>query len=148
MAKSYVLKKNFFLLKDNLLYRILLCSGKPQPESAIGIHISLPFAASFPSPSPSHPSKVDTEPLFEFLSHTANSHWLPILHMVMEVSIRKVFMSQILSSWSPAMILGRSFYLVSLSPQTQYSSPCQSLGPDCGSRMVDLLCLGKFFLSH
>ena len=36
-----------------------------------------------PSPSPSHPSRLIHSPCLSFLSHTANSHWLPILHMVM-----------------------------------------------------------------
>ena len=40
-----------------MLYRILLSSIKPQHESAIGIHISPPFGASLPSPTPSHPSR-------------------------------------------------------------------------------------------
>ena len=56
-------------------------------ESAIGIHISSPFSNSLPSPSPSHLSKLIQSPCLSFLSHTANSHWLFILHMVMEVSM-------------------------------------------------------------
>ena len=39
-------------------YRILLFSLKPQHESAIGIHISLSFQTSLPSPSLSHPSRL------------------------------------------------------------------------------------------
>ena len=52
-------------------------------ESAIGIHISFPFWTSLPSPSPSHPSRLIQSPCLSFLSRTANSHWLSILHMVM-----------------------------------------------------------------
>ena len=73
-----------FFIEGKLLYRILLFSVKPQYESAIGIHISTPFWNSFPSPSPSQPSRLIQSPCLSFLSHTANSHWLSILHMVME----------------------------------------------------------------
>ena len=38
---------------------------------------------SLPSPSPSLPSRLSQSPCVSFLSHTANSHWLSILHMVM-----------------------------------------------------------------
>ena len=51
----------------------------------IGIHISPPFWTSLPSPSPSHPSRLIQSPCF--LSHTVNSHWLSILHIVMSVSM-------------------------------------------------------------
>ena len=36
-----------------------------------------------PIPSPSHPSRLIQSPCLSFLSHTANSCWLSILHMVM-----------------------------------------------------------------
>ena len=49
-----------------MLYRILLFSVKLQCESAIGIHISPSFWTFLPSPSLSHPSRLITEPLFEF----------------------------------------------------------------------------------
>ena len=39
------------------------------------------------SPSPSHHSRLIQSPCLSFLSHTANSHWLSILHMVMQVSM-------------------------------------------------------------
>ena len=65
-----------------MLYRILLFSVKPQHESAIDVHISPPFCNSLPSPSPSHPSRLIQNPCLSFLSHTANSHWLSILHLV------------------------------------------------------------------
>ena len=53
----------------------------PSPESAIGIHISPPFWASLLSPSPSHHSRLIQSHCLSFLRHTANSHWLSILHM-------------------------------------------------------------------
>ena len=61
-------------------------SVKPQHESAIGIHISPPFWSSLPSASPCHSSRLTQSPCLSFLSHTANSHWLSILHMVISVS--------------------------------------------------------------
>ena len=74
-------KKSFFLIGGQLLYRILLFSVKPQHESGIGIHISPPCWNSLPSSS--QPSRLIQSPCLSFLNHTANSHWLSILHMVM-----------------------------------------------------------------
>ena len=73
---------NLFI-EGYLLYRILLFSVKSQHESAIGIHISPPFWISFPSASPSHPSRLIESPCLSFLSHTANSCWLSILNTAM-----------------------------------------------------------------
>ena len=70
-------------VEGSLLYRILLFSVKPQHESAISIHISPPFQNSLPPPSSAHPSRLIQSPCLSFLSHTANSHGLSILHMVM-----------------------------------------------------------------
>ena len=42
-----------------------------------------PTWTSVPSPSPSHPSRLLLSPGLSSLRHTANSHWLSILHMVM-----------------------------------------------------------------
>ena len=53
---------NLLTIEGYLLYRISLFSVKPQNESAIGIHISLPFWTSFPSTSPSHPSRLLQSP--------------------------------------------------------------------------------------
>ena len=73
----------YFSIEEKLLYRILLFSVKPQHESATGIHISPPFWTSLPSPSQPHPSGLIQSPCLSFLSRTANSHWLFVLHMVM-----------------------------------------------------------------
>ena len=43
---------------------------------------SPPFWTTLPSPSPSHSSRLIQSPYLSFLSHTANSCWLSILHMV------------------------------------------------------------------
>ena len=56
-------------------------------ESVIGIHISPRFWTSLPFPSPSHPSRLIQSSCLSFLRHTANSHWLSILHVVMKVSM-------------------------------------------------------------
>ena len=61
----------------------MLVSNKHQHESAIGIPMPLP-----PQPPSHHPPipalQVIAVPMFclSSLSHTANSHWLSILHMV------------------------------------------------------------------
>ena len=70
-----------------LLCRILLFSVKPQHKSAKVIHIPPACWTCLPSPPPSHPFRLTQSPCLSFLSHTANSHWLSILHMVMEVSM-------------------------------------------------------------
>ena len=72
-----------FFIEGELLYRILLFSVKPQHESDIDIHMSPPFWNSLLSSSPSHPSRLIRSPCLSFGSLTANSRWLPILHMVM-----------------------------------------------------------------
>ena len=59
---------------------VVFCQS--QHESAINIHISPLFRTSLPSSSPSHSSRLIQSPCLSFLSHTANSHWLSILHMV------------------------------------------------------------------
>ena len=46
-----------------------------------------PTWTSVPTPSPSRPSRLLLSPDLSYLSHTANSHWLSILHMVMYVSM-------------------------------------------------------------
>ena len=71
-----------FFIEKYLLYRILF-SVKPQHETATGILISPPFWISFTSPSPSHSSRLIQNPCLSFLSHTANSCWLSILHMLL-----------------------------------------------------------------
>ena len=50
-------------------------------KSAIGIHMSPP-SHLLPLPTKSHPSKLSMSTSMSSLSHTANSHWLCILHMV------------------------------------------------------------------
>ena len=62
----------------------MLVSAKRQHESALGIHESLlPSWTSLPPPTLSHPSRLSQSTSLNSLCHTANSHWLWILHMVM-----------------------------------------------------------------
>ena len=49
--------------------------------------MSPPSWTSLPSPSPSYPSGLFQSPRLSSLSHTENSHWLSIFHMVMYVSM-------------------------------------------------------------
>ena len=53
-----------------------------QCESAIGIQMSPPSWTSLPPPFPSNPCRLSHSLGFE-LSHTADSHWLFILYLVM-----------------------------------------------------------------
>ena len=54
----------YFLIGEQLLYRILLFSVKPQHEWAIGVHLSPSFWTSLPSLSPSHPSRLIQAPVW------------------------------------------------------------------------------------
>ena len=54
-----------------------------EDQSAMGIHISPPSGTSLSSLSPPQPSRLIQRPCLGFPRHTANSHWLSILHMVM-----------------------------------------------------------------
>ena len=66
-------------------YSIALVSAKRQHESSIGLHVSPPTWTSLPLPSPSHPSGLLPSSHLSSLSHTANSYWLSVLHLVMYV---------------------------------------------------------------
>ena len=77
------LKIYLFLTEGLLVYSIVLVYIKHQCVSAVDLPMSPPTWPSFPPPSPSHPSRLLLSPGLSSLSHTANSHWLSILHMVM-----------------------------------------------------------------
>ena len=51
-------------------------------ELAIGIHMSPPSWTSVPPPTPSYPSRLSQSTHLSSLSHTADFHWLSVLHMV------------------------------------------------------------------
>ena len=65
-----------------MLYNIVLISAIHQHELAIGTHVPLPLET--PSHLPLHPTHLDCHraPGWSSLRHTANSHWLSVLHMV------------------------------------------------------------------
>ena len=73
-----------FLIEGKLLYRILCFFVTYQQESAIGTPMYPPLWTSLLSPSASHLShpSLSQSPCLNSLSHTANSHWLSILHRV------------------------------------------------------------------
>ena len=62
-----------------MLYNIVLVSAIHQHESTIGIHTCL---LSLEPPTLSDPSWLLQSFSLSSLSHTENSHWLSILHMV------------------------------------------------------------------
>ena len=63
----------------------MLVSGIHQHDSATGIHMSAPSWTSLPPPCPSHPSRLSQNTGWSALCHTANSHLLSILHMIIYV---------------------------------------------------------------
>ena len=72
-------------------------------ELAIGIHMSPPSRTSVPPPTPSYPSRLSQNTHLSSLSHTADFHWLSVLHMVVymfhaPLSIRPIFSSSLLCS--------------------------------------------------
>ena len=79
-----ILNLRIFLIEGCLFYRTVLFSAKHQHESAIGLHMSPPSWTSPIPPYPSHPSRLLQSPGLSSLSHTANSHGLSILRMVMD----------------------------------------------------------------
>ena len=76
-----LLSKLLFFFEGLLLYRILLFSVKSQHESAIGIPLSPPSEPPSHLPPQPTPSRLIQSPCLSFLSHTANSCWLSILHI-------------------------------------------------------------------
>ena len=59
-------------------------SGVPLPSPVSHRSTYIPSLLSLlQSPSPSHPFMLIQSPCLSFLSHTTNSYWLSILHMVL-----------------------------------------------------------------
>ena len=56
-----------------------------------GIHMSSPSWTSLLHPIPFYPSRLQRAPDLSSLSHTANSHWLSILHMVVYMLLPSCF---------------------------------------------------------
>ena len=72
-----------FLIEGKLLYNIDFISAIDQHELAIGVHRSLPSWTSLLPPTLSYPFRLLQSPGLSSPSHTANSHRLSILHMVL-----------------------------------------------------------------
>ena len=71
-----------FLIEGKLLHNIVWASAIYQHASAVGTHVSPLPLNSLPSHILSHPSRLLQSPGLSSLSHSANSHWLPILYTV------------------------------------------------------------------
>ena len=77
---TYIFSKLYlFLIEGKLLHNIVLAPAIHEHESAIGTPVSPPLFNLFPT---SHPSRLLQSAGLSPLSHTANSHWLSVLHMV------------------------------------------------------------------
>ena len=81
------LKVDLFLNRRIIALQNLSFSAKCQHESIIGTHMSPPSQTCLPFPSPSHPCRPPQSPCLSSLRHKATSHWLPILHMVIHISM-------------------------------------------------------------
>jgi len=54
---------------------------------------------------PIHPSRLIQGPCLSFLSHTANSHWLFILHMVFfDINLSNIFFDLWRRAWQPTPV--------------------------------------------
>ena len=71
-----------FIFNWRILYIVVLIYAIHQHESAIDIHMSPPSWASVPPPTLSYPSRLSQGTSLSSPSHTVNSHWLFILHIV------------------------------------------------------------------
>ena len=80
MDTFYFFFSFFFKLKDN--YNTVLVSAKYQLELASHKCTYVPSLLNLPPPTPCHPSGWSQSPSLSSLRHTANSHWLSILHVL------------------------------------------------------------------
>ena len=82
--------------------------------------MSPPSWTSFPPPSSSHPSRLLQSTGVSFPSHTANSHWLSILYMVMYVSMLLSPYLPSSSAFPPPCTMFISLFSMSLSPNIAF----------------------------
>ena len=104
---------NLFFYWRTIALQMFFSSIKPEHESAIGIHIFPPSWNSLPSPSPSHPSRLITEPLFEFPEPFSKSP-LAIYFTYGNISFHVTLSIQI--TLSPPLPMSISLFSMSLSP--------------------------------
>ena len=72
-----------------MLYSIVLGSAMHHNESVTNMYVysSLPSWTSLPSPPLPHSSRLSQSTGLSSLCYTANSHWLSILHMVINTCL-------------------------------------------------------------
>ena len=75
----------------------MLVPSIQQHELALDIHMSPPSWTSLSPSTPSHPSRLSHSTGLSSRPHTANSHWLSILHMVIYI----VYVSRLLCQFVP-----------------------------------------------
>ena len=109
---SFLLSLKYFLIEKIIALQDFLVFCKHQQESVIGTLMFPPSQNSLPCPSPSHLSRLSQSPCLSSLSHTANSHWLSLLHMVMYVSI---LLSPYIPLLPPPLALSVSLFSMSVS---------------------------------
>lgn len=74
---THSLKKNFFYSKIfTLEYCVHFC------HSSIGISHGYTYVPSLLNPLPPTPPRLSQSPVWSFLCHTANHHWLSVSHIV------------------------------------------------------------------
>ena len=96
--------KNLSLIGRYLLYNSLLFFAICQHKSAIGIHMSPTSWTSLQPSTLSHPSRLSQSTGLRFLCHTANSHQISILHMVIYM-----FLCFTLNSFHPLLLCVQKF---------------------------------------
>jgi len=86
----FFINENFYFIFNWRIIIILQLSATHQHESAIGIHTSpsLEPPSHFPAPLQLTPLGCHRAPDLVSLHHSANSHWLCILHMVMHMFLK------------------------------------------------------------
>ena len=132
---SFFYKKFYlFSIEEYLLYNIVSVSAIHQQKSAIDIHMSLLSWSSLPPPTPSHPSRLSQSTSLSSLSHTANSHWRSILHMLIYVS---VLLSPFVPPFPP---------LLSCPPCPQICSLCLCLHGCPANRFISIVLLDSIYM--
>jgi len=85
----YLIVRCLYKIYNQMIIALQHCVGFYQTSTWISHRFTMfaPTWTSLPPPSASLPSRLLLSPGLRSLSHTANSHWLPILYMVMYISM-------------------------------------------------------------